>query len=71
MFTASEVDHIARAGLLLEQGYPVHSEDYKDAVSYVNAVKRDDYTEADRLLVEIRRKPRHLRAPKVFVDIGG
>lgn len=47
--TSSEIDHVARAGLLLK-GYPVHPEDFQDANAYVAAVRRDDYAEADRLL---------------------
>lgn len=67
--TNSQIDHVARAGLL-ERGYPVHPEDLSDAQSYVNAVKRDDYAEADRLLAEIRQKPRHAGKPLTFVDVG-
>ena len=66
--TSSEIDHVARAGLL-NRGYPVHPEDFIDANAYVNAVGRDDYAEADRLLAQIRQRPRHLRAKKVFVDL--
>ena len=66
--TSSEIDHVARAGLL-GKGYPVHPEDYIDAQAYVYAVWRDDYAEADRLLAKIRQRPRHLRAKKFFVDL--
>jgi hypothetical protein len=65
----SEIDHVARAGLLMK-GYPVHPEDFKDAQSYVNAVGCDDYAEADRLLAKIRQRPRHLRARKSYVDLS-
>ena len=67
--SASEIDHVARAGLL-NRGYPVHPEDFADAQAYVYAVGRDDYAEADRLLAHIRQRPRHLRARKVYVDLG-
>jgi hypothetical protein len=64
--TNSEIDHVARAGLL-GKGYPVHPADYVDAQAY--AVWREDFAEADRLLAKIRQRPRHLRARKVFVDL--
>ena len=67
--TASEIDHVARAGLL-GKGYPVHPEDFTDAQAYVNAVGRDDYAEADRLLAKIRQRPRHLAARKSYVDLS-
>lgn len=67
--TDSQIDHVARAGLL-RQGYPVHPEDFKDALVYVNAVERGDYAEADRLLAKIRQQPRHAGKPLRFVDIG-